>query len=44
MFGVIDILSFIRVSQLNWIGNVNRMDSKGEVKKVKQPLLEAYVA
>jgi hypothetical protein len=27
-FGVLDILSFVRVSQLNWIGHVNRMDSK----------------
>jgi len=31
-FGVLDILSFVRISQLNWIGHVNRMDSKRTVK------------
>jgi hypothetical protein len=28
LFGDLDILSFVRISQLNWIGHVNRMDRK----------------
>jgi hypothetical protein len=28
MFGDLDILSFVRISRLEWIGHVNRMDSK----------------
>jgi len=28
MFGNLDTLSFVMISQLNWIGHVNRMDSK----------------
>jgi len=34
MFGDSDILSFARISQLNWIGHINRMDSKREVSQV----------
>jgi hypothetical protein len=34
LFGDLDILSFVRVGRLNWIGNVNRMDSKSKVSKV----------
>jgi hypothetical protein len=28
LFGDLDILSFVRISQLNWITHVNRMESK----------------
>jgi hypothetical protein len=28
LFGDLDLLSFVRISRLNWIGSVNRMDSK----------------
>ena len=28
IFGDVDILKFVRISRVNWIGNVNRMDSK----------------
>jgi hypothetical protein len=28
LFGDLDILSFVSISVLNWIGRVNRMDSK----------------
>jgi hypothetical protein len=28
LFGDLDILSFVRISQLNWFGHVNRMDSE----------------
>jgi hypothetical protein len=27
LFGDLDMLSFVRISQLNWIGRVNKMDS-----------------
>jgi len=30
LLGDVDILSFVRISQLNWIGHDNRMDSKKE--------------
>jgi hypothetical protein len=33
LFGVLDILSFVRISWLNWIGHVNRMDSKRKVSQ-----------
>jgi hypothetical protein len=33
-FGDSDILSFVRISRLNWIGHVNRMDSKRKVSQV----------
>jgi len=29
-----DILAFVRISRLNWIGHVNRMDSKRKVSQV----------
>jgi hypothetical protein len=32
--GDLDILSFVRISQLNWIVHVNRMDSKRKVSQV----------
>ena len=32
LFGVLGILSFVRRSRLNWIGHVNRMDIKRNVK------------
>ena len=32
LFGDLDMLSFVRVSGLNWIGHVNRMDSKRKSK------------
>jgi len=28
LFGDLDVLSFVRISRLNWIGHVNRMNSK----------------
>ena len=31
MFGYLDILSFVRFSRLNWVGDGNRMDSKRNV-------------
>jgi hypothetical protein len=34
MFGDLDILSFVRISRLNWIGHVNRMDTKRKVNTV----------
>jgi hypothetical protein len=34
LFGGLDILSFVIVSQLNWIGHVNRMEGKREVSQV----------
>jgi len=34
LFGDLDILSFVRISRLNWIGQVNRMDSKRRVIQV----------
>jgi hypothetical protein len=33
-FGDLDILSFVRVSQLNCIGHVNRIDSIGKLSQV----------
>jgi len=33
LFGDLDILSFVRLSRLNWIGYVNRMDSKRKVSQ-----------
>jgi hypothetical protein len=32
--GVLDMLSFVRLSRLNWIGHVNRMDSERRVSQV----------
>jgi hypothetical protein len=34
LFGDLDILSFVRISQLKWIGHINRMDSKRKVSQV----------
>ena len=34
LFQVLDILSFVRISWLNWIGNLNRMDSKRKISQV----------
>jgi len=31
LFGNLDILPFVRISRLNWIGYVNRMDSESQV-------------
>ena len=31
LFGNLDILSIVGISRLNWIGYVNRMDSKSQV-------------
>jgi len=33
LFGDLDKLSFVRISRLNWIGDVNRMDSKRQVSQ-----------
>jgi hypothetical protein len=34
LVGDLDILSIVRISPLNWIGRVNRMDSKRKVDQV----------
>ena len=34
LFGDLNRLSFVRISQLNWIGHVDRMDSKRKVSQV----------
>jgi hypothetical protein len=34
LFGDFDILSFVRIIQLNWIGKIDRMDSNTEVSQV----------
>jgi hypothetical protein len=34
VFGDLDILSFVRISRLEWIGRVNRMESKRTVSQV----------
>jgi len=34
LFGDLGIFSFLRISQLNWIGLVNRMESKRKVNQV----------
>ena len=34
LFGDLDIPPFVRRSRLNWIGHVNRMDSKRKVSQV----------
>ena len=33
-FGDLDILSFVRMRRLNWIGHVNRMDRKRKVSSI----------
>jgi len=42
LFGDLDILSFVRISQLNWIGHVNRMDSKSKVKESKRKAIQVF--
>jgi hypothetical protein len=34
LLGDLDILWFVRISQFNWIGHVNRMDSERKVSQV----------
>ena len=34
LFGDLDVLLFVRISWLNWIGNFNRMESKRKVSQV----------
>ena len=34
LFGNLDTLPFVRITRSLWIGNVNRMDSKGKVSQV----------
>jgi hypothetical protein len=34
VFGGLDILSFVRISRLKWIGHVNRMENKRTVSQV----------
>ena len=34
LFGDFDILRFVRISRLNWIGYVNRTDSKRKLSQV----------
>jgi hypothetical protein len=34
LFGDLDILSFVRISRLDWTGHVNRLDSKRKVSQV----------
>jgi len=33
LFGGLDILPFVRLSRLNWIGHVNKLDSKRKVSQ-----------
>jgi hypothetical protein len=39
LFGDLGILLFVRISRLNWIGNVNRMGSERKVSKVIKIIL-----
>jgi len=39
LFGDIDILSFVRISRLNWIGYVNSRVRKRKVSKVFKKIL-----
>jgi len=34
LFGVLDILSFVRVSRLDWLGSANGMDSTRKVCQI----------
>jgi len=34
LFGDLDILSFVRISRLNWVCDLNRMESKRKVSPV----------
>jgi len=34
LFGDLDTLSLVGIRRLNWIGRVNRVDSKGEASQV----------
>jgi hypothetical protein len=34
LFGDLDVVSFVRISWLNWIDHVNRMDNKRKVSQV----------
>jgi hypothetical protein len=34
LFGDLDIFSFVRISQLNWIGHVNRINNSGKISQV----------
>jgi len=47
LFGDLDILLFVRISWLNWVGHVNRMDSKKKkhvsVFVCKQKLIHSKV-
>jgi hypothetical protein len=38
-----DLLSSVRISQLNWIGQVNRMDSKRKVSPVLNTLRTGHL-
>jgi len=33
-FGDVDVVLFVRLSQLNWINHVNRMDNKRKLSQV----------
>ena len=34
LFGDLDVFSYVRIIQLNWIGQINRMDSNRKVSQV----------
>jgi hypothetical protein len=34
LFGDLDVVSFVRISRLNWIDHANRMDNKTKVSQV----------
>ena len=34
LFGYLDIFFLVRISRLNWVGHVNRMDSARKVSQV----------
>jgi len=42
LFGYLDILSFVRISQLNWIGHVSRMDCERISQVFNNPLESQY--
>jgi len=42
LFGDLDILSFVGISQLNWIGHANRMYNKRKVSIGKAVQLQAW--
>jgi len=42
LFGDLDMLSFVRINRLNWIGHVNGMDAKRNVRPVLTIILTEF--